>query len=77
MYIEWESLILKGAISLSIIALLALIVGAPMMVASERKAKESFMAECLEDGKKQYECTAMWRAGKNNTAVMPMPVIIR
>lgn len=77
MYIDWESVILKGAIALIIIALLALIVGVPIMLASERKAKESFMAECLEDGKKKYECTAMWRAGESNTAVMPMPVIIR
>ena len=77
MYIDWESVILKGFIGLIVFALLALLVGVPIMLASERKAKESFMAECLDDGKKQYECTAMWRAGESNTAAMPMPVIIR
>lgn len=77
MYIDWESLILKGLIAFFVIAVIVLIAALPFVIVGERKAKESFMAECLEDGKKQYECTAMWRAGKNNTAVMPMPVIIR
>ncbi len=40
----------------------------------EAKAREAFMAQCLED-RKQYECFAMWRSGQNHTVVVPMPII--
>lgn len=42
---------------------------------SENKAKDAFMTDCLKDHK-QYECTAMWRAGdsKSSTVVVPMYV---
>lgn len=37
-----------------------------------------FMAECLTY-RKQYECTAMWRAGDSQAVpvVVPMPMVIR
>lgn len=37
------------------------------------KAKTKFMDECKKDHK-EYECTAMWRAGEPD--VVPMPVVI-
>ena len=45
-------------IAMLIIILVWLVVAA---ISSDRKAKADFMAECMED-RKQYECTAMWRA---------------
>lgn len=77
MYIDWEEVILKTVIGFAGVAFTALLISIPFAVVNSGKEKESFMAECLEDGKKQYECTAMWRAGKRSTASMPMPVIIR
>ncbi len=29
----------------------------------ETRAKHNFMKACLDDGKKEYECEAMWRGG--------------
>lgn len=39
------------------------------------KQKEQFMISCKQDHK-EYECTAMWRAGENRTTVMPVPVYV-
>lgn len=36
-------------------------------------SKEVFMRQCLKDHK-EYECTAMWRAGRSH--FVPMPLII-
>lgn len=37
-------------------------------------AKEArFMAECLKE-RKQYECTAIWRAGNSDVTVVPIVV---
>lgn len=43
-------------------------------IQEEAVYKQEFMDECLQD-KKQYECTAMWRAGEkdNNTIIMYRP----
>lgn len=35
------------------------------------KARKAFMAECVKDHK-EYECTAMWRAGEPKTVVVPI-----
>jgi hypothetical protein len=42
------------------------------------KARSAFMAECVQY-QKQYECTAMWRAGEqhHSTTVVPMPIVTR
>lgn len=72
-----EDLIIKGLLGIAIVGVISLIVIAPFAIMAENESESAFMAECLADNKKQYECTAMWRAGENNTAVMPMPVIIR
>ena len=42
---------------------------------SENAENKKFMTECLTEHK-EYECTAMWRAGESHTTVIPMPVII-
>ena len=34
--------------------------------------EKAFMAECVADGRKNYECVAMWRAGENHSQVMPV-----
>lgn len=34
------------------------------------KDKEEFMKDCLKE-RKQYECTAMWRAGDIHAVVIP------
>lgn len=36
-------------------------------------AEAAFMAACQKDHK-EYECTAMWRAGQSH--VVPMPIVI-
>ena len=33
----------------------------------------AFMEDCMKD-RKEYECTAMWRAGQ--PSVVPMPIVI-
>lgn len=77
MYIDLEEMIFKAVLVLLGVAIICLFVSVPFMVISSNKEKESFMADCLADNRKQYECTAMWRAGKTNAAVMPIPAIIR
>ena len=42
---------------------------------SDDAENKKFMAGCLTEHK-EYECTAMWRAGESHTTVMPIPVII-
>ena len=38
---------------------------------------QKFMEQCLKDHK-EYECTAMWRAGDKHVqpAVVPMPIVV-
>lgn len=53
------------------------VIGLMMIVyaadADERRRHSEFMQACKQD-RKEYECTAMWRAGSN--AVVPYPVVI-
>jgi hypothetical protein len=35
----------------------------------EQEQKDKFMQECLQD-KKEYECTALWRAGSHAQVVI-------
>lgn len=77
MYIDLEEIIFKAVLALLGGAIICLFVAVPFMLVNDHKEKELFMDECLQDGRKQYECTAMWRAGKSSAKVMPMPVIIR
>lgn len=45
--------------------------------AQRRQAQVEFMRECRADGKKNYECVAMWRAGeRRDTTVVPMPIVV-
>ncbi len=53
----------------------ALAMAMVMAVAGGNAEREKFMRGCLAD-RKEYECTAMWRAGESHTTVMPIPVII-
>ncbi len=45
-------------------------------IAQDIDAKEDFMQACLKDHK-QYECTAMWRAGQQNYVPIVIPMVIR
>ena len=44
-------------------------------IKSDMDAEDRFMRQCMQD-KKEYECTAMWRAGDSHTTVVPMPVVV-
>ncbi len=52
-------------------------IGALVLYASSRAEKEwqEFNTECVKDHK-QYECSAMWRAGESQTVVVPIPVVV-
>lgn len=41
------------------------------------QAHVEFMQECMDDGKKKYECTAMLRAGENHNTTVAVPVVMR
>lgn len=64
-----------GALLLFVVVLmLGLIFGLGLSLKDRRDA---FMEQCQEDHK-EYECTAMWRAGsRSSSTVVPMPIIIR
>ena len=47
----------------------------PSVVSADNERRDAFMKSCLQD-KKDYECTAMWRAGDSRTFVAPVPVIL-
>lgn len=57
------------------LGLLGMTLGITHSVMLDNKQRSDFFLECLQY-RKQYECTAMWRAGENKTSVVPMPVII-
>lgn len=44
-------------------------------VDADSKARNAFMRECLQDHK-QYECTAMWRAGERHERTTVVPVFV-
>jgi len=58
---------------LVIFGMVLLLIGGAM---ADAKTQGAFMAQCLKDHK-EYECTAMWRAGEDHTTVVPVPVIVR
>ena len=61
---------------LAIVALVGFSIWGTVIVAeAETERKNVFMTECKLDHK-EYECTAMWRAGENHTTVVPMPVYV-
>jgi hypothetical protein len=45
-------------------------------IKADSDAQDAFMAECRKD-KKQYECTAMWRAGDSHVAPIPIVIPVR
>lgn len=66
-FFDWVMMFFIGAVIILVIAMIA------FSVIDGNKEREAFMRECLKDHK-EYECTAMWRAGDSN--VVPMPIII-
>lgn len=42
---------------------------------ADAEARRTFMTECQKE-RKDYECTAMWRAGESRAQVVPMPIVI-
>jgi len=71
---DWD-LLCPGLIIIGLIGLLVAVLW--HMDISNQKEQSKFMQACMKD-KKEYECTAMWRAGesKSNTTVIPMPVVV-
>jgi hypothetical protein len=61
-----------GYLFVILAALVALVALVLVLGHSSCKYKQAFMAECLADGKKNYECVAMWRAGSTSYVYMPM-----
>jgi hypothetical protein len=60
-----------------VLFLFAALIGLIFLAASSDAEKEAkFMSACMAD-KKEYECTAMWRAGNTNgyvPVVIPVPI---
>lgn len=54
----------------TLIVLLIIVVAIAAKV--EMQEREAFMSDCLQE-RKQYECTALWRAGRasHTTVVVP------
>lgn len=65
--INWEVVLIIG--------LVLLFVGI-VIVADRQGDKEyqAFMTECMNDGKKHYECKALWRAGEPDYVPVYIPV---
>lgn len=59
-----------GAVMLGSVALFIAVV-----VKYEDRA-DRLMAQCLADGRKEYECYSLLRRGSRSTTVVPMPVVI-
>lgn len=56
--------------------LVAVLVGLAWLAVSHENAREDrFMTQCVHDHK-EYECTAMWRAGDRSIDIVPVPIII-
>jgi len=62
----WPGVVMVSLLCLLVFALF-------MAVKTENEAKARFMGECRQDHK-EYECTAMWRAGEKD--VVPVPIVI-
>lgn len=60
-----------------IISLLVVLV-VIMMLSGKQMAedKAAFMAECIQH-RENYECVAMWRAGKSHASVVPVFIPVR
>lgn len=50
-------------------------IGVWLAIAADQRAYGRFMADCGKS-RAEYECTAMWRSGSNNTTVVPVPVVV-
>lgn len=61
------------AVLACIVSFVAVVVFALLCVGTDDAERTAFMTEC-QMYHKQYECTAMWRAGEPHTTVVSMPV---
>ena len=69
-----RAMLLSG--SLALLLLVGVAVGIYVGVARAQEAHTRFMRQCMEDHK-EYECTALWRAGGRSGAdliVLPVPL---
>lgn len=57
--------------------LILLIVVAFFGVRHDVEVHERYMQQCLNDGRKEYECAAMLRRPDSQTTVIPVPVYTR
>lgn len=60
---------------LVVVCILTIVFGIGIGIHVEIQQKRAFMQQCMEDHK-EYECTAMWRAGETKTTTVPVPIII-
>ena len=71
MMFDWDERIVGGCMVTLIVSFIVLI---GMVVVYDSDHKERLMQQCMEDGKKEYECESMLRKPQSN--IVPMPVVI-
>lgn len=71
MILDWNEFVVGGFM---IVLLATLLGGLGYAITMENAEHRRLIAQCMEDGKKEYECEAMLK--KPRSSVVPMPVII-
>ena len=56
---------------LILLTIAAIIVGNIVSTKWREEERHAFMVACLKD-RKEYECTAMWRAGESHEQIIPI-----
>jgi len=64
-----ERLFFAGFLLLSGIFIAVIVAG----MVQKSRAHDAFVAECLEDGKKRYECETMWGQAQGGGHTTPLP----
>lgn len=75
-------LMLDDAIDLAVIIMagvlvVGLFIAMGIAASNENEKHDRLMAQCMADGKKEYECEAMLKSGKPLTTVVPTPMVIK
>lgn len=71
MIADWDERFVGGCLITFIVMFIVVLV---MAINQDVQKKTRLMAQCMEDGKKEYECESM--LAKPRSSVVPMPVII-
>ena len=71
MIADWDERFVAGCL-ITCIVMLFVVFGIAFKNDADKKAR--LMAQCMEDGKKEYECESM--LAKPRSSVVPIPVVI-